>query len=359
VPLLTAIGQPLALGLRRLAAFGRPPRQRQRWHTTRNLLIVGTGPRARSAYEDIQRHPERGLWVIGFVDDADVPWDPSIPQEKVHKFIETPDLLRDHVIDEVIIACPRSLLTAIAPVVACCRAAGVPVTVPTDLFGDCFPPPRVSRFGSKDALVFAPVHHNRAMLVVKRGIDFIGAGIALILAAPVLVVAAAAIKLSSPGPVLFRQSRSGLHGRPFRMLKLRTMSLDAEARRDELLDLNEMDGPVFKIQRDPRITPVGRFLRRYSIDELPQLWNVLTGHMSLVGPRPPIPAEVIQYQTPERRRLSMRPGITCLWQVNGRNRLGFADWVRLDLEYIDGWSLVADFKILAKTALVVLRGTGA
>jgi exopolysaccharide biosynthesis polyprenyl glycosylphosphotransferase len=248
---------------------------------------------------------------------------------------------------------------SIAPVVAYCSAAGIPVTMPTDIFGDYFPPPRVSRFGSTAALSFAPVHHSHSMLLLKRGIDIVGAAIGLILAAPLLAVAAVAIKLSSPGPVLFRQSRSGLHGRPFDMLKLRTMYRDAEERIEELLHLNEMDGPVFKIREDPRITPVSRFLRRYSIDEVPQLWNVLTGDMSLVGPRPPIPAEVARYETSERRRLSMRPGLTCLWQINGRNSLAFAEWVKLDLEYIDGWSLAADFKILVKTVPAVLRGTGA
>jgi len=332
---------------------------RRRECNTRNLLIIGTGPRAASVYEDIQRHPERGLRVIGFADDTDVPFDPSIPQGMVHKFIDTPDLLRENAIDEVIIACPRSLLVSIAPVVVYCTAAGIPVTMPTDLFGDYLPPPRVSRFGSTVTLSFAPVHHSRRMLLVKRGIDMVGAVIGLMLAAPLLVVAAVAIKLSSPGPVLFRQSRAGLRGRSFDMLKLRTMYRDAEERRWELLHLNEMDGPVFKIREDPRITLVGRLLRHYSVDELPQLWNVLTGDMSLVGPRPPIPAEVAHYTTAECRRLSMRPGLTCLWQISGRNSVGFAEWVKLDLEYIDGWSLVADFKILAKTVSVVLRGTGA
>jgi exopolysaccharide biosynthesis polyprenyl glycosylphosphotransferase len=331
---------------------------RRRERSPRNLLLVGTGPRAASIYEDIQRHPERGFCVIGFVDDADAPFDPSIPQGMVHKFIDTPDLLRENVIDEVIIACPRSLLAEIAPVVTYCRSVGIPVTMPTDLFGDYLPPPRVTRFGSRVALSFAPVHHSRSMLLVKRGIDIVGAGIGLMLAAPLLALAAVAIKLSSPGPVLFRQSRAGLHGRPFDMLKLRTMYRDAEERQWDLLHLNEMDGPVFKIREDPRITTVGRLLRLYSVDELPQLWNVLTGDMSLVGPRPPIPAEVAQYQSSERRRLSMRPGLTCLWQISGRNTVGFADWVKLDLEYIDKWSLTADLKILVKTVPTVLRGTG-
>jgi exopolysaccharide biosynthesis polyprenyl glycosylphosphotransferase len=356
--LMCAMGQLLISGLLRLTVFT-GLRLLRRWgRNTRNLLIVGTGPLARRVYQEIDRHREWGLRVIGFLDEQDVPFDPSVPGDDVYKFIDTPGLLRDHVVDEVIIACPRSLLRDIGPVMASCSAAGVPVTMPMDLFGDYFPPPRATRLGSRGALSFAPVHHNRAMLFLKRGIDVAGAGIGLILGAPILVAAAAAIKLSSPGPVLFRQLRCGLNGRRFSIVKLRTMCCDAEQQREGLLALNEMEGPVFKIQDDPRITPVGQVLRRHSIDELPQLWNVLIGHMSLVGPRPPMPAEVVQYETSDRRRLSMRPGLTCLWQVNGRNRLGFAEWVKLDLQYIDEWSLAADLKILAKTVPVVLRGTG-
>jgi len=202
------------------------------------------------------------------------------------------------------------------------------------------------------------VHHSRSQLAVKRSLDVVISGLLLLVAAPVIGLAAIAIKRSSPGPVFFRQVRCGLHGRRFEILKLRTMVVDAEARRAEVLDLNEMDGPVFKIKNDPRITGVGRFLRRWSIDELPQLWNVLRGDMSLVGPRPPIPSEVVQYETSDRRRLSMRPGLTCLWQVTGRNSIGFEQWVKLDLLYIDTWSLNQDCKILFKTLPAVLRGTG-
>jgi exopolysaccharide biosynthesis polyprenyl glycosylphosphotransferase len=203
------------------------------------------------------------------------------------------------------------------------------------------------------------VHHSALPLAVKRGLDLLVGCLLLALALPVLALAALAIKATSPGPVLFPQLRCGLNSRRFLMLKLRTMYADAEERKRELQHLNEVSGPVFKIRNDPRITPVGRFLRRYSIDELPQLWNVIRGDMSLVGPRPPIPAEVAQYETFERRRLSMRPGLTCLWQVNGRNEIEFDEWVQLDLQYIDDWSLTQDLRILAQTVPAVLRGTGA
>jgi lipopolysaccharide/colanic/teichoic acid biosynthesis glycosyltransferase len=179
---------------------------------------------------------------------------------------------------------------------------------------------------------------------------------------PVLLVigiSAIAIRLTSPGPVFFKQQRCGLNGRLFTMYKLRSMMDNAEQTRFELEALNEMDGPVFKSSRDPRRTAVGRFLRKFSIDELPQFYNVLRGDMSLVGPRPPLPQEVARYERWQRRRLSMKPGITCLWQVSGRNEINFQDWMKLDLTYIDNWSLLLDLKILLKTVPVVILGRGA
>jgi exopolysaccharide biosynthesis polyprenyl glycosylphosphotransferase len=324
----------------------------------RNLLVVGSGPRARDVQQLVENHPEWGYRIVGFVDESDYPVDPAISVEKVHKFTEMPNLIRDLVIDEVITACPRSVFGALGPVVATCAEAGVPVTILSDLFGDYLPPPRVTRFDTMAALNFSVVHHNRIELSLKRAIDIVGSGILLALSGPVIGIAAFAIRCTSPGPILFRQNRCGLNGRPFEMLKLRTMVLDAEAQQTALLTLNEMDGPVFKMKNDPRITRVGAILRRWSIDELPQLWNVFRGDMSLVGPRPPIPLEVARYETFERRRLSMRPGITCLWQVSGRNTIGFADWVKLDVEYIDTWSLMNDFRILFRTIPTVLGGTG-
>jgi lipopolysaccharide/colanic/teichoic acid biosynthesis glycosyltransferase len=170
---------------------------------------------------------------------------------------------------------------------------------------------------------------------------------------------ALAIKLGSPGPIYFSQRRVGLNGRIFTMRKFRSMYQDAEHRLRELQGLNEVDGPVFKIKRDPRITPFGRWLRKFSLDELPQLWHVFAGDMSLVGPRPPLPHEVEQYERWQRRRLSMKPGLTCLWQVSGRNQIGFEEWMRLDLAYIDNWSLGLDFKILIRTVPAVVLARGA
>jgi len=185
------------------------------------------------------------------------------------------------------------------------------------------------------------------------------ASLLLMVLSPVLVAIAIAIKLDSPGPVLFRQLRCGLHGRTFTFLKFRSMRVDAEALKKQLAPYNEMDGPAFKMTNDPRVTPLGRFLRRTSLDELPQLWNIIRGDMSIVGPRPAVLEEVRQYEPWQRRRLSMKPGLTCLWQVNGRNELTFEEWMRLDLEYIDNWSLWLDVKIALKTIPAVLFGRGA
>jgi exopolysaccharide biosynthesis polyprenyl glycosylphosphotransferase len=365
--LVCSATQVLVIGASRIVLFAALRTLRRRGRNTRNVLVVGSGPRACHVSNVIDEHREWGLRVVGFVDEGDFPFDPQLLKAgfartndpRVHKIHEVAELFREKVIDEVVVACPRSMLAAIAPVIAVCAAVGVPVTLLSDLFGDILPAPRQVQFGAHPALSFSVVHHGHLQARVKRAIDVVGAALLLALSAPILAAAAIAIRLTSAGPVLFRQQRCGLYGRRFTMLKLRTMVADSEECRSELAQLNEMDGPVFKIRNDPRVTPVGGFLRRYSLDEIPQLWNVWRGDMSLVGPRPPIPGEVDQYHIPQRRRLSMRPGLTCLWQVAGRNQIGFEDWVRLDLEYIDNWSLVLDCQILMRTLPAVLRGTGA
>lgn len=195
--------------------------------------------------------------------------------------------------------------------------------------------------------------------VGKRWIDLLASGAALLLLSPLFLALALAIKLEDGGPVLYCSRRVGLGGRLFRFYKFRSMIVGADSSRDALRHLNEVDGPVFKIAADPRITRVGRFLRRTSLDELPQIWNVLIGDMTLVGPRPPIPDEVLQYEPWQRRRLSVRPGLTCLWQISGRSRIGFDEWMRLDMEYIDHYGLALDMKILLRTLPAVVSGEGA
>jgi len=358
-PLICGVGQLVALGSTRFAILAGLRWLRRRGKNYRRVLVIGSGPRAYDIEESIAAHPEWGLQLVGFVDDRDAPVDERIDPEKLHKLIEVPRLLHDTVIDEVIAACPRSMLSCIEPIVDVCAKMGVPITLLSDLFGDYLPPPRITHFNGLAALSFAPVHHRRSKLVIKRVIDLIGTSIGLVLAAPVLLLAAVAIRVDSPGPVFFGQIRCGLNGRRFSCWKLRTMCDGAEEQQAGLAHLNEMDGPVFKINGDPRVTAVGGVLRRLSLDELPQLWNVLAGDMSLVGPRPPVPQEVAQYGDSERRRISMRPGITCLWQIKGRNNIGFLEWVKLDLEYIDTWSLSNDFKIMLKTIPAVFLRTGA
>ncbi|HTY18870.1 MAG TPA: exopolysaccharide biosynthesis polyprenyl glycosylphosphotransferase [Myxococcota bacterium] len=323
----------------------------------RNVLVVGSGARACRVQHIADTNPRAGLRVLGFVDDRDAPADASLAGRRVYRFGDVEEVFRREVVDEVVVACPLSLLPRIDPVVGLCAAVGVPVTILSDVFADCLPRP--TRWGSTPALSYAAVHHHPGKLRIKRAIDVVLGSALLLLASPILLVAALGIKLTSHGPVLFRQVRCGLNGRRFRMSKLRTMYEDAESRLGELRHLNEVSGPVFKIREDPRATPIGRLLRRWSLDELPQLWNVVRGDMSLVGPRPAIPTEVERYHLFQRRRLSMRPGITCWWQVRGRSEIEFDEWVRLDLEYIDTWSLGQDLEILLRTVPAVLRATGA
>ncbi len=343
----------------RFVIFGALSIARRAGNNYRNVLIVGAGPMAEALRRKVLAHPQWGLRIVGFLDDGGEGFTEAVPTEQVRKFVDLPMLLRNEHVDEVFVACPRAMIGSLAPVVAECALIGVPITLLSDLFGDLLPPPRASSFDSTSTLRFAAVHHNEFALATKRSVDIVGAAIGLLLIAPLIGVSAALIKLTSPGPILFKQLRSGLNGRPFEMLKLRTMVQNAEAMKSALMAQNEMDGPVFKMERDPRVTGVGRLLRRLSIDELPQLWNVLVGEMSLVGPRPPTPDEVVQYEGSERRRLSMRPGLTCLWQVSGRNEIGFEEWMRLDLQYIDEWSLFLDLKILLATIPTVLTGRGA
>jgi exopolysaccharide biosynthesis polyprenyl glycosylphosphotransferase len=194
---------------------------------------------------------------------------------------------------------------------------------------------------------------------IKRLVDVAAAGVALVLLSPLLLVTALAIRLGSPGPIFFRQVRVGLHGAQFTLLKFRSMVVSAEAEKAALLALNEAGGPLFKMKRDPRVTAVGRFIRKYSIDELPQLVNILRGDMTIVGPRPVLPAELAQFKPSHRRRLAVRPGLTCYWQVGGRDDIGFEDRMRMDLQYVDNWSLAVDLMLILKTIPVVVTGRNA
>jgi exopolysaccharide biosynthesis polyprenyl glycosylphosphotransferase len=239
---------------------------------------------------------------------------------------------------------------------------GVRTRLGVQFFRNAIAKPRMDYFESMPLVTWSPAPDATGALLVKHVFDRLAALVLLILFSPLLLLVAILIKVTSQSwrdPILFGQTRCGLNGRLFTMWKFRTMVVNADAMVAQLREKNEMGGPVFKIKHDPRVTPVGRWLRRLSLDELPQLYNVLIGDMSLVGPRPPLPREVAQYDRWQRRRLSMKPGITCLWQVSGRNNLPFETWMKLDLEYIDNWSLWLDIKILLRTIYAVTTGHGA
>jgi len=240
-----------------------------------------------------------------------------------------------------------------------CEEVGVRFSMDANFLGLKTSRVQLEDYDGSGVLTFSATPNDTGALMVKRTMDIVGASAALVVLSPLLAVVALLIKMQDGGPVLFSQERSGLFGRRFAMLKFRSMVTDAEAQKARLAHLNEMSGPVFKMAHDPRITRLGAFIRRTSIDELPQFWNVLRGEMSLVGPRPPIPAETERYARWQLRRLSMKPGITCIWQVSGRNNIDFDTWMKLDLQYIDNWSLLLDVKLLLKTVPVVLMGTGA
>ncbi len=274
-PFICAAAQGLVLSAARFTIYGVLRTARRVGRNTRNVLIVGSGARAAQLQRNIDANPAWGLCVLGFVDDVDTAIDPSLFNAKLFGIDQMPSLLREMVVDRVLVAVPRSKLGTIAPVLSSCSSTGIPLTLLTDLFGDYLPTPQVGRFGSRPSLEFAAVHHNSFLLGVKRAIDIVGASVALVVSAPIIALAALAIWLEDGQPVFFSQTRCGLYGRRFKMHKLRTMCVDAEARKADLIGMNEMDGPVFKVKLDPRITRVGAFLRRYSLDELPQFWNVL------------------------------------------------------------------------------------
>jgi exopolysaccharide biosynthesis polyprenyl glycosylphosphotransferase len=271
------------------------------------------------------------------------------------------EVLHDHSVSRVLFASNHSDLSQLQEFISACEVEGVEAWLMADFIRTAIAKPEFDVLGGRPVLVIRTTPGISWALLVKGFIDRVLALVGLIIGAPLFALIAIAIRCSSKGPILFRQQRAGLHGRPFVMFKFRTMHTDAEMQRDEMEKFNQMSGPVFKMERDPRVTPIGRLLRKTSLDELPQLWNIFRGEMSLVGPRPLPLYEVAKFETPsQRRRLSMKPGLTCLWQVSGRNEVkSFDQWVRLDLEYIDNWSLWLDIQIMVRTIPVVLTGVGA
>jgi exopolysaccharide biosynthesis polyprenyl glycosylphosphotransferase len=325
-----------------------------------NLLIVGTGKRARDFIKVVKSRSNWGLRIVGLIDDEHGMFGKEIEGLRVlGRLQDIPFILHRIVIDRVIFVVPRLWLNRIDEAILACEREGIPTSISMDLYNLRIAQVRQTDFAGFPLLDFETFSAKQWQLFLKRVMDIVLSIILLILLSPVMLAAIIAIKSTSKGPLFFAQVRSGLNGRKFNLFKFRTMVVGAEMKKRELEKMNEMDGPVFKMKRDPRITPMGRILRKLSIDEIPQLLNVLKGDMSIVGPRPPLPVEVELYKMWQRRRLSLKPGITCIWQVSGRNKIPFERWMEMDLEYIDHWSLWLDIKILFKTVFVVLTGYGA
>jgi len=315
----------------------------------RRFLLVGSADETTRMRGELRNKSPEAMDVVAELD---------LNQTSIGRLVE---LLHEHSVNGVIISAKRSFFDQVEAAVRACELEGIEVWLMADFFKTQISRTSFDDFYGHAIMVFRAVPEASWEGVAKQLIDFFGAASLLVLLAPFLAICALVVRLTSAGPIFFKQQRSGLNGRPFTLYKFRTMVTNAEQLKHELAAMNEMSGPVFKLVNDPRITRFGRFLRRSSIDELPQLFNVLRGEMSLVGPRPLPVDEVKRFNDlAHRRRLSVKPGLTCLWQVSGRNKVkDFKDWVRLDLEYIDNWSLWLDLKIICRTLPVVLTGAGA
>jgi exopolysaccharide biosynthesis polyprenyl glycosylphosphotransferase len=353
------LGTLVALPLTRLGLY--VVANRTNLEDIREVIIVGRGPRAVKLWHQLQQSPDIGYRVLGFVDAPEGTASPSeVDDLTLGTLDEFEALLMHRAVDEVLIALPvKSRYAEIQHVIQTCESVGVRARYLADVFQTARLDLRPDRpeDGLAIARTVAPEDYRK---VVKRTIDVLGAGLGLIALSPVLLATALAVRLSGEGPIIFAQDRYGFSRRRFRMYKFRTMVAGAEEQQAQLEELNEASGPVFKIRVDPRVTRVGHLLRKYSLDELPQLLNVLRGEMSLVGPRP-LPIRDVHRFTEGAlmRRFSVRPGLTCLWQISGRSDVGFDRWIALDLKYIDEWSLLLDCQILLRTLPVVLKGTGA
>jgi exopolysaccharide biosynthesis polyprenyl glycosylphosphotransferase len=309
--------------------------------------------------ELISRYSDWGLTILGYV-EANGCEPARRPSDVMGSVSDIPQIIEKNVVDEIIFVGsePRDL-AGLDEVLAICKEHGIHTRVAANFF-----PAKISKVSMEfleniPVLTFSARPDHAAALFAKRVMDVVGSTVLLALLAPFFLIVGLLVKLTSQGPVIYKQIRCGLYGRRFVLYKFRSMKDGAEDVLWEIKHLNEMDGPVFKMRNDPRVTPLGRFLRKSSVDEWPQFWNVLKGDMSLVGPRAPLPDEVKEYTRWQRRRLSVKPGITCLWQVSGRNEIDFHEWMKLDLHYIDNWSLLLDLKILLRTFPVVLLGKGA
>jgi len=325
------------------------------------VMVVGTGERALRMARALEESTEWGVRLRGFFSEQTDTRLSKIELRTVypvHPVADLPSILRRHVVDEIIFAVGSECLAELEEIFLLCDEEGVRTRVAVDFFPHVNSTVSLDRFSGTPLLTFSAAPYDEIRLLVKRLIDVGIAAAGLVVLSPFMLAIAALIRLTSPGPAIFRQERCGLNGRRFLFYKFRSMCQNAEELKDALSHLSTRE-TAFKIPDDPRLTPVGRYLRKFSVDEWPQLWNVLRGDMSLVGPRPAVPSEVDQYKRWQRRRLRMRPGLTCLWAVSGRDQVDFETWMKLDMQYIDNWSLALDWKILLRTIPRVLTGHGA
>jgi exopolysaccharide biosynthesis polyprenyl glycosylphosphotransferase len=327
-----------------------------------HVMVVGTGERAIRMAEALERSVEYGVRLGGFLSEESGPPAPSeIPLGAIYPVRPVSELaaiLRRQVVDEIVFAVGSDSLADLEEAFLLCDEEGVRTRVAVDFFPHVNSTISLDRLGATPLLTFSAAPYDEIRLLLKRTMDVVIATAGLVVLAPFMAVVAALIRLTSPGPAIFRQVRCGLNGRRFLFYKFRSMCQNAEELKPALAHLNTRE-TAFKIPDDPRLTPLGRYLRKFSIDEWPQLWNVLRGDMSLVGPRPAVPSEVEHYQRWQRRRLRMRPGLTCIWAVSGRDAVDFETWMKMDMQYIDNWSLALDWKILLRTIPRVLTGRGA
>lgn len=346
----------------RLALLGGSRRLREKLQRFHYCLIVGLGQNARELASLIEQCEPLGLRLIGFVNPG-VELESKISglksQYPVFALSDVYGILEKHVIDELLFAVNNDELESLEPLIDRCHKEGIRTRVDLGFFPRTFARVHLENLRHIPLLTLGSTPDNEFALFAKRAADLILSLLALILLAPLMLILAILVRLTSPGPILYRQTRCGLNGRRFTLYKFRSMVANAEELRSDLESLNEIEGAAFKMKNDPRCTPLGRWLRKFSLDELPQLWNILIGEMSFVGPRPPLPQEVERYVPWQRRRLRMRPGLTCLWTLEGRNRLTFDRLVQFDLAYIDNWSLWLDLKIFLKTIPRVALGRGA
>jgi exopolysaccharide biosynthesis polyprenyl glycosylphosphotransferase len=329
--------------------------------TPHYVLVVGVGESARRLGEALEQSAHYGIRLQGFVAEnpAGAPERIRLAEEyPVHALAELPALLRQQVIDEVLFAVDNRSLAGLEDILVLCDEEGVRTRVVVDFFPRVNSEIYLDRLGPLPLLTFSAAPHDDLRLLMKRSVDVALSAAALVVLLPLMVIVAALVRLTSPGPAIFKQIRCGLNGRRFTCYKFRSMCYNAEQLQPALQHLSHKE-TAFKIRNDPRLTRLGRYLRKFSIDEWPQFWNVLRGDMSLVGPRPAVPGEVDNYQGWQRRRLRMRPGLTCLWALQGRDNLDFESWMKMDMQYIDNWSLGLDWKILLLTIPRVLTGKGA